>query len=257
VTEQRKREEESMKSRFVISAISAILGALLTLVVSLAFKNQPVDPSAATAQINAGQAQIAAVLSGHENAEEPLSVEEVRTILEGSKMVAEGSLELGMMSENPNFDACMTTTGVICGLDGGIATLTGAGPWDFPEATGEELYKMDWTVKGCEFDATTATGTDCESIKPEKWPPVDPAGWATQAKQGADMGFSIAEMALASFLPTEGDACVRGAYVKGTVEASHDQTDNVFDDAVQGKFSMQIVDATFKLSGCTFPSVPE
>jgi hypothetical protein len=236
--------------KLIIPAISAIVGALLTIVVGVIFKDQPVDPTEAVAKINQGQNQIALVVANHEDGV-AVTPKEVQTILEGGKLVTEGSLELGMMSEDPNFDACMSMTAVLCGFDGSIATLDGEGPWNINDENACALYQQDWTVKGCTFDATTDTGTNCESLKPSVWPPEDPSAWKDKAKQATDMGFTLAETAIISLAPTEGKDCVGGKYAYGSVCAGHDLADNVFDHAVEGEFKLDIPDAEFKLSGCT------
>lgn len=235
--------------KLIVPAISAIVGALLTIVVGLIFKDKPVDPSEAVAKINMGQNQIAMVVANHGDGT-AVTAKEVQDILKGGRLINEGSLELGMMSEKPDFNACMFATGALCGFDGAISTLDEPGPWDVDENTACELYNKDWKVMGCTFDATTATGTNCESIKPDVWPPEDPTAWKTQAQQAADMAFTLAETAIISLAPSEGKDCIGGKYAYGCTVAGHGLTDNVFDHAVEGEFKMDIPEATFKLSGC-------
>lgn len=235
--------------KILIPAISAIVGAALTIVFGLIFKDKPVEWQEAVAKINQGQSQIANVLADHEDGA-PATAKEVQLILEGGRMIDEGSLELGMMSEDPNFDVCMGMTASLCAFDGSIATLDGPGPWDVTEENMCDLYHQDWTVKGCKFDATTATGTGCEAIKPEVWPPQDPSAWKDEAKQVTDTGFTLAETAIISLAPNEGKDCVGGKYAYGSVLASHGFADNIFDHAVEGEFTLTIPDADFKLSGC-------
>jgi len=180
----------------------------------------------------------------------PLTADELKMILEGVLLTEKGIVDAAMAGENPDFDACMIATGTMCGIQGAI---------DSVDAIAAEMEAPDGklTISGCKFDATEATGTGCEKIKPEPWPVVDPAGWSTEAKLYANVAFNATEMVIVNTIPAEGKKCVDGHVVLGSVQASHQLTDNVFDQAVQGSFTLDIPSADINYSMCGMDVVAE
>jgi len=171
------------------------------------------------------------------------SPEDVKAVLEGIKATEEGILALAMSGPNPNFDACMATTGTLCGIEGALASI---------DSVAAEMENPDgkFTINGCKFDATEETGTGCEKIKPDVWPLVDPSTWVTQAQTYTDLGFTVAELVMGQSIPSSGKPCKDGNIALGTVRATHKLANNVYSQAALGSFTFDVPSADIDYSTC-------